>query len=205
MQELPVVAVPITNDVSNEDMAVTEVMKVMLPDSTGWEGMVVDAKPNSSSKKGWETVTRRGRKSIPTGQYNPLTGKTVTWNVTATEVDLDIEKVSQAGYYNIFNITDQDEITHALVHHKMCFKVGNVGAGVGGGFVNTQELQVITYNEAINGHDGERWKAEVENKYQQMVNCKVFEPVLIADLPPGTKIIDSVWTMKKEEQRYPAQ
>ncbi len=28
--------------------------------------------------------------------------------------------------------------------------------------------------------------------------CKVFEPVLIADLPQGTKIIDSVWAMKKK-------
>ncbi len=52
------------------------------------------------------------------------------------------------------------------------------------------------YNKAINGPDGEHWKAEVENKYQQMVNCKVFKPVLKSDLPPSTKIIDSVWVMK---------
>ena len=31
-----------------------------------------------------------------------------------------------------------------------------------------------------------------------MVNCKVFKPVLKPDLPPGTKIIDSVWAMKKK-------
>jgi hypothetical protein len=54
------------------------------------------------------------------------------------------------------------------------------------------------YNEAINGPDGERWKAEVENEYQQMVNCKVFKPVIKSNLPPGTKIIDSVWAMKKK-------
>jgi hypothetical protein len=53
-------------------------------------------------------------------------------------------------------------------------------------------------NKAINGPDRERWKAEVENKYQRMVNCKVFKPVLKSDLPPGTKIIDSVWAMKKK-------
>ncbi len=56
----------------------------------------------------------------------------------------------------------------------------------------------MTYNEAINGPDGECWKAEVENEYQRMVKCKVFEHVLIADLPQGTKIIDSVWAMKKK-------
>jgi hypothetical protein len=31
-----------------------------------------------------------------------------------------------------------------------------------------------------------------------MVNCKVFKPVLKSGLPPGTKIIDSVWAMKKK-------
>jgi hypothetical protein len=56
----------------------------------------------------------------------------------------------------------------------------------------------MTYNKAIDGADGERWKAEVENEYQQMVNCKVFKPVLKSDLPPGTKIIDSVWAMKEK-------
>jgi hypothetical protein len=56
----------------------------------------------------------------------------------------------------------------------------------------------MTCNEAINGPDGEHWKVEVENEYQRMVNCKVFKPVLKSDLPPGTKIIDSVWVMKKK-------
>jgi hypothetical protein len=132
------------------------------------------------------------------GKYDPSSGKTVTWNVTATDVDQDIEKVSQAGLYDIFNVVYQDEITLTLVHHKMYFEVANVGAGVSGGFINTQELRVMMYNKAINGPDRERWKADVENKYQQMVNCKVFKPVLKSDLPPGTKIIDSVWAMKKK-------
>jgi hypothetical protein len=198
---LPVIAVPITNDVSNKDMSVKEVIKITLPNTKGWEGKVTDTgtheTPKSSNKEGWEIVTtKHGQKSIPTGRYNPLSGKTVTWNVTATEVDQDIEKVSQARHYDIFNIVDQDEITLTLVHHKMYFEVANVGAGVGNGFINTQELQVMMYNEAINGPDGERWEAEFENEYQQMVKCKVFKPVLKSNLPPGTKIIDSVWAMK---------
>jgi hypothetical protein len=58
--------------------------------------------------------------------------------VTATDMDQDIERVSQAGHYNIFNIINQDEITLTSVHHNMCFRVANVGAGVGGGFINMQ-------------------------------------------------------------------
>jgi hypothetical protein len=58
--------------------------------------------------------------------------------VTATDVDLDIEKVSQAGYYDIFNVVDQNEITLTSVH--LNIEVANVGAGMASGFVNTQEL-----------------------------------------------------------------
>ncbi len=96
--------------------------------------------PNSLSNEGWVAVaTKKGRKSIPMGWYDPASGKTVKWNVTATDVDLDIEKVSQAVYYDIFNVVDQDEITLTSVHHNMCFEVVNIGAGVGGGFFNMQE------------------------------------------------------------------
>jgi hypothetical protein len=56
----------------------------------------------------------------------------------------------------------------------------------------------MTYNQATDGPDGKHWKTEVENQYQQMVKSKVFKTVLKSDLPPGTKIIDSVWAMKKK-------
>ena len=69
-------------------------------------------------------------------------------------MDVEIERVSQTGYYDVFNIADQDEITLTSVHHRMYFEAANVGTGVGGGFENTQELQVMMYNEAINGSDG---------------------------------------------------
>ncbi len=56
----------------------------------------------------------------------------------------------------------------------------------------------MTYKEAINGPNGEHWKEEFENKYQQMLENKVFEVVLQKDLSSGTKVIDSVWAMKKK-------
>ncbi len=58
---LPVIVVPITNDVSNKDMTVIEVIKVTLPYSMGWEGTVTDTEthetPHSSIKEGWDIVT----------------------------------------------------------------------------------------------------------------------------------------------------
>jgi hypothetical protein len=57
------------------------------------------------------------------GRYDPASGKTVKWNVAAIDVDLDIKKVSQAGYYDIFGLVDQDEIILTSLHHNLCFEV----------------------------------------------------------------------------------
>jgi len=210
---LPVIAVPITNDVTNEDLSVTEIIKIGLPNSLGREGTEAVTKTDSLSKEGWMTVTtKKGRQSIPPGRYDPATGKTVSWNVTASDVDVETETealivketetealvVKETGYYNMFNVVDSTEVVMLVMHHMQISEFDNVGAGVGGGFENTKELKVMNYKEAINGPDGMRWQAEVENEYQRMVTNKVFEVVLRKDLPVGTKIIDSVWTMKKK-------
>ena len=67
---LPVIAIPITNDVSNhEGLTVTEIIKVVPPNSLGREGTGAVAKtPDSPSKEGWVTVTmKKGRQVIPPG------------------------------------------------------------------------------------------------------------------------------------------
>ncbi len=62
---LPVIAVPITNDVTNEDLSVTEIIKIGLPNSLGREGMEAVTKTDSPSKEGWTTATtKKGRQSI---------------------------------------------------------------------------------------------------------------------------------------------
>jgi hypothetical protein len=72
---LPVIAVPITNDVTNEDLAMTEIIKIVLPNSLEREGMEAVTKTDSLSKEGWVTVTtKKGRQSIPPARYDPSTG-----------------------------------------------------------------------------------------------------------------------------------
>jgi hypothetical protein len=200
---LPVIAVPITNDVTNEDLLVTEVIKIVFPNSLGREGTEAVAKTDSPSKEVWVTdTTKKGRQSIPPGRYDPVTGKTVSWNVTASKVDVATETealvVNETGYYDMFNVVDLDEVSLLVMHHMQTLEFDNVGAGVGGGFENSKELKVMNYNKAVNGPDGVHWQAEVENEYQQMVTNKVFKVVLRNDLQAGTKIINSVWAMKKK-------
>ncbi len=120
--------------------------------------------------------------------------------MTALEVDVETETEALVvqGYYDIFNVVDMSEITLLAMHHMQSTEFANVGAGIGGGFKNTSKLKVINYKEAVNGPDGKRWKAEVENEYQQMLTNKVFKVVLPMDLPLGSKLIDCIWAMKME-------
>jgi hypothetical protein len=162
MKLLPVIAVPITNDVSNEDLTVTKVIKVALPNSLEKEVMAIVAKTQDSpSKEGWMTVTtKKGRQSIPPGHYDPASGKTVSWNVTASEVDVEtVETETEAlvvqVYYDIFNVA-VSEIALLAMHHMQSTEFANVSAGVGGRFENTKELKVMNYKEAVNGPDGEQ-------------------------------------------------
>jgi hypothetical protein len=82
---------------------VTEIIKIGLPNSLGREGTEAVAKTDSRSKEGWMTVTtKKGRQNIPPGRYDPATGKTVSWNVTASEVNVATETealvVKDTGY-----------------------------------------------------------------------------------------------------------
>jgi hypothetical protein len=72
-----------------------------------------------------------------------------------------------------------------------------IGAGIGGGFVNTEELHVMNYDEAIKSEKDKRDHA-VKEEHDRMINNKVFQPVPIDEIPEGTKIMTSAWAMKKK-------
>ncbi len=91
---------------TNEDLSVTEIIKIGLPNSLGRECTEAVAKTDSPSKEGWMTVTtKKGRQSIPPGLFDPATGKTLSWNVTASNVDVKTETealvVKETGNYDM--------------------------------------------------------------------------------------------------------
>jgi hypothetical protein len=93
---------------------------------------------------------------------------------------------------------DEDEEKAFEENHNKLIEYVNVGAGIGGRFSNTQELQVMKYHEAINGHDGDLWKEEVAKEHKQKIDSGVFEPVKMSKVPKGVKLIDTTWAMKKK-------
>ena len=55
--------------------------------------------------------------------------------------------------------------------------VALVGAGIGGGFANTKELIVMTYDEAMAGPDRLHWEKAVEEEHEKTVAHGVWVPV----------------------------
>ncbi len=99
-------------------------------------------------------TTKKGRQSIPPGCYDLASGKTVSWNVTASEVDVEtVETETEAldvqNYYDIFNMVDLSEIAHLAMHHMQSTEFANISAGIGGRFKNTKEIKVMNYKEAV--------------------------------------------------------
>ena len=75
---------------------------------------------------------------------------------------------------------------------------GLVGAGIGGGFLDTHELHVMKYDEAMATEDKPYWEEEVSNENTRMKEHDVFEVVPRSEVPTWAKVITSTWAMKKK-------
>jgi hypothetical protein len=109
--------------------------------------------------------------------------------MAAATVD-DIIENPMANYYDILGI-DENEVKVLQMLNDSVSEFFNVGASVGGGFTNINELCVMKYHEALNGPDGKKWKAEVKTEYGRMVKSGVFEKVELSKLPSDAKVIDT--------------
>ncbi len=112
----------------------------------------------SEKSSNWVTPkTRFGRKvGRKLGTYNPATGTTAEWVDKVAAVSIDDLK----NYYHVLGIKEDEEKVLKDTHNEL-IKFVYLSTGIGGGFSNTQELQVMKYHEAINGSDSKFWKAEV--------------------------------------------
>ena len=100
---------------------------------------------DSSSEKtdGWIPATtiygrNVGRKD---GAYNPRTRTTIERrDLMATKVDDDdITEVTDSNYYEVLGI-DENKVKVLQEFNDSLSEYLNVGAGIGGGFTNTNEL-----------------------------------------------------------------
>ena len=75
---------------------------------------------------------------------------------------------------------------------------GCVSAGIGSGILNTNELKVIGYDEAMQRKDRKQWLKSINEEYDRMIKNKVWTVIKKKDVLKNADIIDSTWAMKKK-------
>jgi hypothetical protein len=137
----------------------------------------------------WQTVTRSGRKSVPPTLY---VAEPASRRSTAGAT-----MFSYAEALMNMNDFDNSEVA-ALAGSDTAEEVACVGAGVRGGFKNTNELKVLKYNEAMKNPDKKKWEQAVKEEYEWFKKYKVFKPVKKEEVPKYAKILSTTWAMKKK-------
>ena len=73
-----------------------------------------------------------------------------------------------------------------------------VGLGKVDGFLDTSELHVMKYKDAMKTEEASEWQEAVDEEYKRMEKNKVFKAVPIEEVPEDSKILTSTWSMKKK-------
>jgi hypothetical protein len=138
LEKMPIVSVPISRnviEVKNNTKTIKITTRAKTSNSKETEGTT-----NVSLEKSEDWVTARTRFGRKAGRklstFDPATDTTVKWldRVAATSVE-----VPDGNYYDVLGIDEDKERVFEESHNKV-IKYINIGAGVGGGFSNTQEL-----------------------------------------------------------------
>ena len=78
------------------------------------------------------------------------------------------------------------------------YEFGLVGASLGGGFDNTNELKPMKYKVAMAGPDKKHWEVAVEEEKVRFDKSGAVQAEMRSNLPPGTQVMDSTWACKKK-------
>ena len=104
--------------------------------------------------------------------------------------DMALTKAEEKYYDTIIKLCKYGAMSEA--------EVAFVGAGLGGGFTNTQELHVMKHDEAMSSPDKAKWEEAVDKEHTNMTQYKVWKARMIDEMPKHVKILTSTWAMKKK-------
>ena len=151
-----------------------------------------DAHPDDEDKGDWVTATRSGR-----NMYRPKYGKKAGAAFTTSERNY------YAALAECNDYADDEPTINAGAHIEE--EIIAVGAGLGGGFEHTTELNVLNYKQAMERDDIEEWKKVIDRELETFNKHKVYKAVKREDLPENTKIVTTTWAMKKNLIEYTEQ
>ena len=118
-------------------------------------------------------VTRSGRRVVLPARYHD-------------NDDNDVAATVANNYY-----------TQLMLHDLTSTEVCLVGAGIGGGYFNTNELHTMTYKEGMASDERDEWKEAIDKEWNQL-DQRVWKYVNRDQVPAGTTMLDSVWVLKKK-------
>ena len=128
-------------------------------------------------------VTKSGRTvTKPTRYIEEIGASTMDYKIELTR--------AEQQYYDAMRQCVDQEVSN---HEFAC-----VGAGIGGGFTNTQELHVMKFGQAMATNDKEHWEKAVVEEHERMKDHGVYQVVPRDKVPKEAKIITSTWAMKKK-------
>ena len=156
-----------------------------------------------------ETKTRTGRKIKPIKRFieSEFSGQLVDNDITAIEYPISLSPAEERFYDAMerFGATINREVTMVFAAETAFEDVFYdaheflmVGAGLGGGFTNTTELHVMTYDQAMKTEDKDAWCDSVDKEHERMTTNKVFTPTYIKDIPEWATVLTTKWAMKKK-------
>jgi hypothetical protein len=107
-----------------------------------------------------------------------------------------IEEMNAVANDYEITLTPAEERHYAAM--KELDELGLVGAGIGGGFVNTSELHVMRFNEAMLTGDEKEWNKAVNQEHDCMVDQKAWIAKDRDKIPVNEKVLTNTWAMKKK-------
>ena len=153
------------------------------------EGVAQNAHESSSESTDEEDEEESSSSSSDDGNSNNNNNNTRSGRTVRAPRRL----IEEIGAATLAQMTEPEQR-----YYERLAELGCVGAGLGGGFENTNELHVMKYKEAMKTGDRKLWQKAVAEEHERMVKHDVFKAVKKKDLPPKAKVLTTTWAMKKK-------
>jgi len=143
------------------------------------EGTGDDAQPSTIENEQENTMVVPNENTVQSSNESVNEGSNERNNIPLTRSGrvikpprwlIDYETNAVAKYEA--KLTDAEERYYeAMKSYQMEYNL--VGAGLGGGFSNTNELHVMKYKEAMQQPDKDKWEKSVEEEHDRMIKNEV--------------------------------
>ena len=129
----------------------------------------------NNENDGWNEVrTRSGRVIRPPERMNIDTMAVALTNAERNYYDRVANP--SANYYSILEDATEQEFAES--------EIAVVGARLGGGVENTNELKVLNYKKAMASPDKDKWLEAIKEAFNRMTKYEVFKSVSRHRVPP---------------------